>query len=198
MKYNLRARPLSWTAISSFEYDKDQWFNKYVLGKPTPITPELEFGKKFADAIEAGKPMSPVTILSKVEQPFEVMFGDISLVGYADTFDKDTKKHIGEFKTGKTKNPWTQKRVDEHGQITMYCLMNLITNKVKPEDTKLFLEWCPTQENGDYTISLIDPNDVRHFDTKRTMLDIVNFMQRIKNVTQEMESYAQFKLASQK
>lgn len=198
MEYKVRNRPLSWSAINQFYYDKDAWFNKYVLGKQPPITPELEFGTKFADAIEAGKPMAPVTLLSKIEQPFDVMLGNIPLIGYADTFDDVNKDKIGEFKTGKTKNPWNKKRVDGHGQITMYCLMNFITNKVKPEDTQLFLEWVPTKENGDYTISLIEPVTVHHFKTKRTMSDILKFMQHINTTIVEMESYAQFKLAQMK
>ena len=194
IKYEVRNRPLSWSAISQFAYNKEQWFDKYVLGKQLPITPELEFGKKFADAIEAGQPLAPVTLLSKVEQPFEVVFGDIPLIGYADTFDDVNKNHLGEYKTGKKKNPWNQKRVDEHGQITMYYLMNYITNKIHPKDMKAFLEWIPTQENGDYTISLMEPVTVYHFETKRDMNDLLKFMNLINTTVQEMESYAQFRL----
>lgn len=193
--YKVRNRPLSWSAISQFEYNKEQWFDKYVLGKKLPSSPELEFGKVFADAIEAGKPLAPVTLLSKVEQPFEVMFGDIPLIGYADTFDHVNKNCIGEFKTGKKTNPWTQNRVDDHGQITMYYLMNFITNKIPPKDMTSFLEWIPTRLNGDYTVTLIEPVVVHHFDTKRSMIDLMKFMRRINDTVKEMESYAQHKLA---
>ncbi len=191
-------RPLSWSAISSFEYDKEQWYRRYVLGEQDKPSPELIFGKAFADSVEAGKPLAPVTQHSKVEQQFTVMFGPIPLVGYADTFDDAYFRAIGEYKTGVKK--WDQKRVDEHGQITMYCLMNFITNRIKPDEVDLFLEWIPTmkipKENGDfgdfdYEIAFAsNPPEVIKFKTRRTMADILEFGARIVRVYNEMEQYA--------
>ncbi len=192
-----KSRPLSWSSISSFEYNPEQWYKKYVLGETLPITPELIFGKIFADSCEARTPLAPITMLSQMEHPFAVVFGKIPLVGYADTFCKETLKNTGEFKTGVKK--WDQKRVDDHGQITMYALMNYITNKVKPDECEFFLEWIPTKkvdiENGDfkgydYRVEFAsNPPEVHHFKTKRTMQDLLNFGTYINKVYKEMENY---------
>lgn len=187
-----KSRPLSWSAISSFEYDKEQWYKKYILKEQQEITAPLTFGKNIADKIEAGTsedevPGLLIKLQTKKEHPFKCFFNDIELVGYADAFDDVTFKILDEVKTGK--KPWDKKRVDEHGQLTMYCLMNWIMNKVRPEDVKITLHWIPTQENADFTISPVLPVQIYSFSTKRTMNDILQFGMRIKKVRQEMELF---------
>lgn len=180
-------RPLSWSAISSFEYDKEEWYRKYVLGVQQRATPAMTFGKKVAEAIEAGKPPARLTILSQCEHELHCIFEGISLIGFIDTYEPG--KSVGEFKTGK--RAWTQKRVDEHGQLDMYLLCLFVRDKVHPETLEVFLEWMPTQEHGDFSVSIIDPDKVHHFKTKRTMTDILRFGARIKRTYREMEEYCQ-------
>lgn len=184
-----KSRPLSWSAISSFEYDKEQWYRKYVLNEPTVETKEMKFGKDFALSCEKRKPLAPVTLLDTMEYKFEVVFNSIPMIGYADTFCGETKKVVGEFKTGKKK--WDARRADEHGQITLYALFNFIQNKIRPEETDFFLEWIPTEEKGDFSIDFVRPIKVHKFKTKRSMEDILHFGLRIKNVVKEMEEYCQ-------
>ena len=183
----LNSRPLSWSAISSFEYDKEQWYQNYIIGNKQPPSKEMLFGKTFADSCEKRKPLAPVTLLSKMEHPFSVVFNKIPLIGYADTFCDKTNKKIGEYKTSKTM--WTQKKVDGHGQITMYALMHYITTKTKPEEVEFFLESVLTEETGDFKVQLKEPIEVFHFKTKRTMGDILSFGARINKTVQEMENY---------
>lgn len=192
----LQTRPLSWSAIGSFVWDKEQWYTKYILGLEQLQTPELIFGKKFADSCEAKKPLSPVTILSKMEHELLFNIGDIPMIFYSDTFDDVTLRETGEYKTGVKK--WDKKRVDEHGQITLGALGNFIVNKVKPEECNLWLEWMPTQKipkaNGDYKgfdyeIDFIDPKDVRRFNTRRTTRDVLMFGVYVKQVVKEMQEY---------
>lgn len=187
-----KTRPLSWSAISSFEYDPEQWYRKYVLNQKDDETKEMMFGKALATALEKGTCDIP-DLVKKLphtkEHPFKVMFGKIPLIGFADDFDNKTFTSLNEVKTGK--KPWTQKRVDEHGQFDMYLLMNYITNKVKPEDVDCMLHWLPTQENGDFSISFVNPITVYSFSTKRTMQDILNFGSKINTIYKEMEKYCQ-------
>lgn len=184
-----KERALSWSAISSFKWNKEEWYEKYVLGKKQPETIEMKFGKEFAKLIEDGKcPLPLLPIQSKVEHKFEVMFGKIKLLGYVDSFCHLTKKKLEEYKTGK--KAWDQKRADNHGQVDMYLLMNYITNKVKPEDVEVRIHWIPTQDNGDFSISFVKPVVIHSFKTKRTMADILKFGSRINNAYKEMEEYA--------
>lgn len=181
-------RPLSWSQISCFEWNPEEWYRKYVLNEREEDTKEMVFGKELAKSIEDGKPLVPVTTYSRVEHPFRVKFGDIELVGFADSFCDQTFRKLREYKTGKKE--WTQKRADEHGQIDMYLLMNYITNKIPPEEVECHIDWIPTQENGDFTISFIEPIKIHSFKTSRTMQQILAFGARIRRVHKEMENYA--------
>lgn len=180
-----RKRPLSWTAISSFEYDPEQWYDKYVLLKAPPVSKEMHFGKLFADSCEAGKPLAPVTLYSRVEYELKATFNGVPLIGFIDTYEPHVK--LGEFKTGK--KAWDQKRADGHGQIDMYLLMLYIIHKVKPEEIHCQIQWIPTKEDGDFSISFVDPGKVHTFVTKRTMTDVLRFGQRINESIKAMEQY---------
>lgn len=199
-----RNRPLSHSQLNTWAYSKEDWYNKYILNKPIEPSPEMEFGKKFAEAIENGKPLAPVTLLPAVEHKFEFIFSGIHCVGYADTFDNVTFKQLGEYKTGN--KIWDKKRVDDHEQFDFYCLGNYIINKVKPDDMSLFLECVQTKKTphrssglskkGEYTISLKKPIKVYRFETKRTMADMLKFCNKIKKTVKEMEEFCKEKALS--
>ncbi len=190
--YKWEDRPMSWSQISSFEWDKEQWYQKYYLNLSPDTTAEMEFGKKIGRMLETNPKFLPmIPRHNKMEHPFVCKFGKIpaGLIGYGDTFCDITFKKGGEFKTGK--KAWDQKRADEHGQITMYLLMNYIMTKVKPEEVDFFLAWMPTQDNGDFSISFVEPieKNIKIFKTKRTMMDILQFGKRINNIHTQMLEY---------
>lgn len=183
-------RPLSWSSISSFEYDKEAWYAKYVLGEPQKETAEMKFGKLVADSFQTDKPLAPVTLYPVVEYPVNIVLGGIPLVGYIDTYDPATH-NFREFKTGK--RAWDQKRANEHGQLRMYALALYVTHKVKPEDYTIHLDWIPTKDNGDFSISFIEPVKVHSFEVELEMLDIVRFGAYIKATHKAMQEYVAFK-----
>lgn len=194
-----RGRDYSWSQHSAFLWNPVAWFERYVLEVESPVTPELSFGKTFAEAAENKKPLAPITMLSRMEQDFKVPFDGIKLIGYADTFCDKSLKKIGEYKTGMKE--WDQKRVDGHGQLTFYCLMNLIGNNIKPEDVELFLEWIPTtrvwkpkesETDFDYYMDFRDSPPVPvHFKTKRTTPEVLAFGGQIIRVRKQMEEFIQ-------
>lgn len=185
-----KSRPLSWSSISSFRYDKEKWYKNYILNEKEPDTEELIFGKKVADSLQTETPLVPFTLYPVVEQKLEVVFGGIPLIGFMDTYDPTTHS-FREFKTGK--KAWDQKRADEHGQITMYSLMLFITHKVRPETYNMHLEWVPTQQNGDFSISFVEPVKIHIFETKRTMNDLVSFGAYIRVTYDEMIDFIEEK-----
>lgn len=212
-KFN-KDRPFSWSALSSFEWNKEQWWNRYCLhgeckrddtekgetafctvfngfNPQCPViatSVEMTFGKVFAESVEDGKALAPVTILNHPEYKFEVEYEGIKLLGFVDSFDDKTCRELVEYKTGKT--PWTQSKVDKHGQIDFYLAMNWIANGVKPEEVSVTLEWIPTQDWINGTIRFAPPITVKRFKTKRTSGDIGRFLHRIKETRKEMERYA--------
>lgn len=186
-----KTRALSWSGYSSFKWDPEQWYSKYVMGIQPPETAEMKFGKTFAQSIEDGtcKVKELMKVLQqKKEYKFETSFGEIPLIGYGDAFCIETFRILDEVKTGK--KPWDQKRADGHGQFDMYLLMNYLINKVKPDEVRAFLRWIPTQDNGDYTISFVQPVKVYSFETKRSMAQVLKFGTELQRTWKEMESYA--------
>ena len=104
---------------------------------------------------------------------------------------RDQRVRNGEFKTGV--KPWTQKRVDEHKQLDCYSFLLWLQDGIKPEDTDWFLEWAPTTriETGDFKV-IIDfkrPLEIKHFKTKRTMVDVLKFGSFVKSTHREMLAY---------
>lgn len=184
-----RKRPLSWSAISSFEYDPEQWYRKYVLGQADPTTPEMLFGKTIGEKL-AGEYdpdfMPQVKRYPVYEYKLQFNFGKIPMIGFIDGWDEPNLE-LGEYKTGK--KAWTQKRADEHGQFDAYLLGLWVTKSIKPHDVKLELHWMPTQDNGDFSISLIDPKKCHTFSTKRSMRDILGFGMRVNETLKRMEEF---------
>lgn len=192
----LKSRPLSWSAISSFEWDPEQWYRRYILNEKTLDTAAMKFGKEIGKKIETDPQFLPhVPRYSKMEHKWDVMFGKIHCIGFADSFCDVTNSKLIEIKTGKD---WSQKKVDGWGQITFYCLLNFITNEVRPEDVKINLVWLPTRETGDFNVSFIEPikKTTKIFETKRTMVDVLNFAARVKDIILEMEQYVKNKRSS--
>lgn len=192
MKTFDRKRPLSWSAISSFEYNPEQWYRKYVLGIEEKPNPAMLFGKLVGERIASDPtflPNLPRLSLYEYEQPdgLRSMFGKIPLLGYIDSYEPHTT--LFEYKTGQ--RLWTQKRVDEHGQIDMYLLLLWLKYKIKPTDIAVTLFWMPTQDNSDFNISFINEKKIYPFPTTRTLQDILNFGARINRVYKEMDEYCQ-------
>ena len=189
-----KRRPVSWSQISSFEYDPEQWFKRYFLGEES-TSPELEFGKKVGKLLETDPTFLPqIKRQSKMEHEFKCEFKGMELIGYADSFCTITNKKMEEYKSGV--KLWDQKRVDEHGQITQYALMHFVMTKIPPEELEITLWWMPTkrEESGDFKvkISFIEPieKNIKMFHTKRTMRDVLIFGERINKTRKEMEKYA--------
>lgn len=201
MKDFLKTRPMSWSQLSAFEYNKGDWYKKYIQGIQPKSNPEMVFGKALAHSIEDGRPLAPVTILPKCEYKFEFTHNGkkdgIPCIGFADGFDPESKRKLCEYKSGV--KAWDHGRVRLHGQIDFYLLGNYILHKVKPEEVECFLQWIPTKKiyktktglgNKEYTIEFAtDPPAVHTFPTARTMTDILLFGERIERTVKAMDEY---------
>lgn len=195
-------RPLSWSAISSFEWNPRQWYTNYVLKEKLPMTEELIFGSYVDKRIQSDPTFLPELVRYPVEQhKMSGTFDGIPLIGYADAYrpmESDpikgvknrfvvTPPAIRDYKTGR--KPWNKKRADETGQLTMYLLMLWLKDKIRPEDVECYIDWLPTHQQ-DGKIVFIEPVKIHTFKTKRTMQQVVAFGQRIKDRWAEMEAYA--------
>lgn len=179
MKYQIdKSRAISWSQISSWEYDREKWFSKYILNQKDDGSSALLFGKEIGDAYEYGPTFQR-------EYKIESKLGDIRLIGYIDAFDLKNKKLI-ELKTGKK---WDKKKAESHGQIDLYCAMLYAMHKIRPEELDINIIWLATQEMPDFSTQFVNDMKPVIFPIKKTMLDVVNMLSRVKRVVEEMEKY---------
>src|ERR1035437_988097 len=211
-KYKIdKKRPMSWSQISCFEWNKEDWFQKYhvhakctakkcvVTGKPNPkcpvvaTSPELTFGKAVGERLAFDPKYLPeVPRLPIFEHRLLVEWGGMMFVGYTDALSLDHKT-LYEYKTGK--KSWGAERVNSHGQLTLYVFLLNLLDGTKPQDIECTLHWLPTEESLismdglESMISFVTPVKVHSFKTKRTEADIKNFQIRILKVLGEMKNY---------
>lgn len=211
-------RSFSWSAISSFEWNKEQWWNKYVLHKnckndrpeqneiafcfvtnsrdpECPVvkkTIELAFGSMIDERLQNDPEFLPDVVRYPILQhKMKVEYNGIPLIGVADTFRRAIQPNtnaLRDYKTGR--KAWDQKRADDTGQLTMYCLLLWLIEKIRPEEIELYIDWLPTHI-VDADITFVEPVAVHTFKTKRTMRDVLKFGQRITDTYAEMIEYCQ-------
>lgn len=183
-----RKRPHSWSQHSQFrDYDKEQWYQRYVLGKRMATTKEIDFGSLVDKRIQNDPSYIPkIPRGTSLQHTITLPFGNFSLTGLFDIFD-EVITFIGEVKTGKAE--WDQERVDKHDQITMYCLLLYLKDNILPDGVKLKLYWLPTCENADFSISFARPFKIHEFETKRSLEQCLNFAAEVVNIRKEMEQY---------
>lgn len=186
----LADRPLSYSQIESFSGDygsPEKWWNTYILNIKQE-SKELTFGSWVDKQIQNNPKFLPdLPRYEEMQYKMKVMLGKIPLVGIPDGLNLKDKKEMVDFKTGKAL--WSTQRANKTEQLTFYALLLYITLKIKPEDISMGIWWLPTEEKGDFTIEFIKDMRPKFFKTKRTMLDIVNYMEKIQNTVKDIEAY---------
>lgn len=187
-------RPLSPSCMMSFLYDKEKWYQSYVLGK-RESSPEMDFGNMVDDRIQKDPTFIPdLPRYPLMQEKMTIAFNGIKLVGKFDGLDLDNFI-LADYKTGVKK--WDKKRTKETIQLTFYLFLIYVTKKIPPEKFTCKIHWLPTkkQDIGFSTeISFRDDPVVPiTFETKKTMSDLLKFGKFIKNTINEMEKYVLYK-----
>lgn len=151
----------------------------------------MAFGKKFSDAMQTGKtddhsikavmPSVPKYEIAeyKLETILETEHGNIHLLGYLDRSRRDPVNGFREYKTGKA--PWTQRKADSSGQLTLYNLMIYLKTGKLPLNVNL--DWLQTAElEGRIYLT----GEITTFSTSRTMQEIVEMANRVKRAALEI------------
>lgn len=185
---------LSWSCISSWEYaikynKKHEWYKQYVLGERSPMNATMKAGVEIGHKLVADKNFLPEVPRPKIyEYSLKGRIGNIYLLGHMDGWTP-IKKELLEFKTSENENRWTQDVVDTWGQIDMYCLLLYVNHNIKPEDLTIKLVAIPTENNGDFVTRVSKTKKIKIFKTKRTLIQIVNFMVKIKAIHKDMSEF---------
>ncbi len=187
-----KARAISWSQLNGWQYNKLQWFQKYILNIKEDGNAGMKFGNTVGDTL--GTPDSYVPLLNPhlvgiKEFELHAKMNGYSLIGYADHYCPETKV-LNENKTSQNPNRWTQKDVNEHGQLDMYGLMLLLQHGTKPEDVQMYLNFIHVTEGNDFQLRVTDPTKFSRFQTTRTTQQCLQFGAGIDKIVKAMEKYA--------
>ena len=185
----LQARPLSWSSLSSWAYDRDKWAKKYLLGINEPTSIQMEAGKRVGTLLATVPDfLLSVPRYTIFEKELRFKVGSIPIVGFIDSFQEDPLALI-EYKTHTKADKWSQKTAQEHGQLLMYLAGLWLTYDVPPEKIGCHLIAIPMQETGDFKITLAKkPHQI--FEVKHTKVEVLNFLIEVKKIYKEMCEYA--------
>ncbi len=184
-------RPLSYSQLGAWEYDKKEWYDRYVLGKKSGTNAAMRAGTIIGDSIGTDKSLVPaLTPPGMKEYELRASLGDIHMVGYCDHYCPDTRV-LHENKTSTNRKKWNQKSVDTHKQLDMYALMLFLQHDVRPEDITMYLNYIPVIEGQDMQYYLPNPVEFYQYPTQRTENHIVSLVGEIERTVEDMYGYTQ-------
>lgn len=179
---SLTPRPyLSWSQMNLFERDPAAYVAQYIYGKDEPTSAAMVFGKHVAKSLEAKSTndaevewlRSQLPKFPKQEYEIKATFAAVPLLARLDLFSP-WRMHIGELKTGRY--PWTQSRVNEHGQLKFYALAAWLKYKRVP---KLELYWAPTEWQAN---RLRLTGEIQTFQAAFSTADLLSFGARLPQI----------------
>ena len=180
---------LSWSQMNLFERDPAAYVAQYIYGKAEPTSAAMVFGKQIAKGLEA-KSTADAEVehlrlllprFPKQEYEIKVAFEGVPLLAKLDLFSP-WRMHIGELKTGRY--PWTQSRVNEHGQLKFYALAAWLKYKRVP---KIELYWAPTEWRSN---KLCLTGEVQTFPAEFSSSDLLHFGARLPKVWEAIQQVA--------
>ena len=193
----LKSKPLSWSAIASWQFNKEQWARKYLHGIIEEGNAKMNYGKEIGEKLATDPAYLPEVLrYNTFEHYLSGQVSGIPIHGYLDSFDSITHS-FNEYKTSSNLNRWNQKSANEHGQLDFYYLLIYLNYKKKPEEINCHLCYIPVQETVDFTtepfttkMEVTPGAKVQVFPVKKSMKDILSFAKYLKETYQAMERYA--------
>lgn len=192
---------LSYSSMTLFEKSPEGWADYYLYDQKQRITRNMKLGSDMATGLETGEasgdPLLDLMIarLPKFELMDKPLFAylkdgkdEIRLLAKPDTAKPDYTA-FKEYKTSTRK--WTQKMVDESGQISYYATVIWLLTKKIPQDIELVcVETAYDEEGKVYCTGNVWPP----IKTKRSMADIIKTTARIRRNWAEIKSFCEKEL----
>ncbi len=172
---NNRRAYLSWSQKWLFENRPADYKKQYLYGESCYVTPEMRFGKRFAEGLEKDKTddfeietaRALLPRYPKKEYRLDTEIGGLKMVSIPDLFDP-YRKRIGEVKTGKL---WTQSRANNHGQLKFYNLATYTKYGAMAKEIELY--WFKTMKVKG---KILLEGQVRVFKVEHTLADLMAFL----------------------
>ena len=186
---------ISYSSISAFCYDRENWFKRYFLKEKIKETEIIKLGQKIDSDYKKNKIEIPKLKFEnknkeiQFDLPYLNLYGEkvpLKITGFLDGFEEinETKIKAMEMKTRlSTSRKWDQARVDKHKQITLYSLGLYLQDKIEPENQ----EW--------FFIEYVEKNKIPNIlKTKRTKKECLEYAVDIISIHKQMISYLKLKL----
>lgn len=190
---------LSWSQMSLWERNKAQYERIYFFGEEPPKSMYMTFGSEVADDAENGtserdtvKALNALLptydkIEHKINGQIKTDAGLLVVHGRLDTYE-DVPLRFRERKTGTV--PWTQAKVNRHGQIDFYYMLIYLSTGKLP--TEAHLDWAQTRVNDDEEVELT--GHTQEFTAERSMTDVLRMISRCKSAALEIATAYEEKL----
>ena len=184
-----KKRSLSWSSLSQWEYDREAWARKYLLGISEPANAQMVAGKRVGELL-ATIPSFLLNVprYTVFEKELRFKIGKIPIVGFIDSFQEEPLAML-EYKTHLKTDKWTQEVADSHGQLLLYIAGLWLLYDVPPEKIGCHLVAIPMIETGDFKITLAKkPHQM--FEVKHTKVEVLNFLIEVKKIHGQMCEFA--------
>lgn len=185
---------LSYSQMAVFERNPEEYADRYLFGEKQRISRNMALGSELAEGLEAGEATgNPLLDLVAARLPkYELMDkpleaelkdkkGTIRLLAKPDSAKADYSAFY-EYKTSTRK--WTQKMVDESGQISFYATAIWLKTGKIPQDIKLICAETAYDEQG----RVYATGEMWTIPTKRTLADIIKMTARIRRAWRGIEA----------
>ena len=178
---------ISWSAMNLLERDENAYIRQYIQGEQGFVNEAMSFGKTVADALQYEKSDDPyirqiITLLPRFETSEKKLiakYKKMSLLGYLDS-TKESLAEFREYKTGRT--PWTQSKVDSHGQLVFYAMIIFLLTKKIPV---AYLDWMPTEYGEEIKLT----GEIKTFVRKPvTLSDISQMLKRVEDASERIDN----------
>lgn len=187
------------------ERSEEKWIEQYIYDQKYRSNNGQEFGKSMAEALENDEASGDILLDLVIERiprfeirdkPFtaDLKIGKKTIIIYCkpDTMKEDMSA-FKEDKSGPEKT-WTQKKVDENGQITFYATgMFLKTGKI-PQDIELVHVFTEKEDEGSLDSKSRATGKFRRYKTVRTMSQVLNMLVRMKRAWARIEEITEREL----
>lgn len=188
----LHSKNLSPSSINSFLWNKDQWFDTYILGN-FQKSKEMTFGTMIDLRIQNDPTFLPhLPRYEFMQAELTYKLGDIKLKGKPDGFNLTKSKELYDFKTGR--NPWTLEKAQDSVQLKFYLLLLYLNKQIVPEEFTCGIHYLETKESDDFkSVEFVKEDNIQTFSVKYTLTDMLKLIIFIKDIYKQMELYCKEK-----
>lgn len=186
---------LSYSQLSLFKRDKDEYFNRYIKGEVFKGNAYTDFGSKVGESLESGNfdlftpkeknTLQKVTRLDEFERKTILKYEGFYILGFIDTNSKDLNTII-DYKTGGKKKEFEYIK-PEYNQLHLYALSLRQETGITPRNASV--EFIRREGNAFRGEQLTVGNEVINIDLDMSYNNLKDVYWETLKIAKEIESF---------